>query len=122
TLPPSLIKAIFMYTAQPLAGSNTFEQGAGEINVEGAIRIARLVRRDLTSVTALGEPLLTASAPVEETTLGGEVFTWSRGIILNQTFASDSELIAKYHKVYEQGLILGVGVVEDSPSDSIDAT
>ncbi|HEY0003647.1 MAG TPA: S8 family serine peptidase, partial [Pyrinomonadaceae bacterium] len=42
SLTPNLIKAILMYTAQPLAGFNMFEQGAGQINIEGAVRLARL--------------------------------------------------------------------------------
>ena len=32
-LTPNMVKALLMYTAQPLAGFNTFEQGAGQLNV-----------------------------------------------------------------------------------------
>ena len=39
-LTPGLVKAILMYTAQPIQNSNTFEQGAGRLNVEGAVEIA----------------------------------------------------------------------------------
>src|SRR5262249_30186504 len=39
-LTPGLVKAILMYTASPLRGFNTYEQGAGEVNAEGAVRIA----------------------------------------------------------------------------------
>src|SRR5262249_62131426 len=39
-LTPSLVKAILMYTAQPIPGVNTLEQGAGRLNVEGAVRVA----------------------------------------------------------------------------------
>src|SRR5262249_21996929 len=45
-LTPNLVKALLTYTAQPLAGANTFEQGMGEINIEGAAKLARLVRSD----------------------------------------------------------------------------
>src|SRR4030095_12337035 len=51
TLTPNLVKALLMYTAQPLAGYNTFEQGAGELNIAGAVQLAQLVRTDLTSTT-----------------------------------------------------------------------
>src|SRR6185295_16274968 len=37
TLTPNMVKAILMYTAQPLPGFNMFEQGAGELNLEGAV-------------------------------------------------------------------------------------
>src|SRR5207247_6936200 len=62
-LTPSLVKMILMYTAQPLAGANTLEQGAGEINVEGAIRLAQAIRTDLATSTPLGTPLLTGAEP-----------------------------------------------------------
>ncbi len=39
TLTPNMVKAILMYTAQPLAGFNMLEQGAGEINIDGAVRL-----------------------------------------------------------------------------------
>ncbi|HMF55691.1 MAG TPA: S8 family peptidase, partial [Pyrinomonadaceae bacterium] len=38
TLTPNMVKVILGYTAQPLAGFNQLEQGAGEINLEGAVR------------------------------------------------------------------------------------
>ena len=44
TLTPNLIKMILQYTAQPISGVNSFEQGTGELNIEGAIRLAKLVR------------------------------------------------------------------------------
>ena len=58
SLSPNLIKTVLMYTAQQLPNFNTLEQGAGQLNVDGAVRLAKLVRSNLTSTTALGEPLL----------------------------------------------------------------
>lgn len=46
-LTPNMVKAALQYTAQPLANANTFEQGAGQINLVGAMQIARLMRRDM---------------------------------------------------------------------------
>jgi subtilisin family serine protease len=62
-LTPNMVKMILMYTAQPLAKFNMFEQGAGELNIEGAIRLGRLVRTDLSPTTTVGSPLLTSAAP-----------------------------------------------------------
>jgi serine protease AprX len=119
TLTPSLVKAILMYTAQPLPNWNILEQGAGEINVEGALRLAKLVRPNLTSFTQLGEPLLTSSAPAQATNLNGETFSWSRGIILNHTYATGPNLVTKYQTVYANGSLLGDAVIENSSSQSI---
>ena len=38
-LTPPLVKAILMYSAQPLRNADMFEQGAGELNVDGAVRL-----------------------------------------------------------------------------------
>src|SRR6185503_3172701 len=69
-LTPNLVKMMLMYTAPPLDVYNMLEQGAGQLNIEGAIRLAKLVRTDLTTTTPLGDPLLTvATPPVPQTTI-----------------------------------------------------
>ncbi|HYY94703.1 MAG TPA: S8 family peptidase, partial [Pyrinomonadaceae bacterium] len=106
-LTPNLIKMILMYTAQPLAGFNMLEQGAGEVNVEGAVRVAKLVRTDLTSATPLGAPLLTTPlAPVPQTTIAGYTFNWSQGLVLKYGFVSGTELITAYQKIYGLGVLI----------------
>jgi serine protease AprX len=47
SLTPNLVKMLLMYTAQPLAGFNTLDQGAGQLNVAGAVSLAKIVRTDL---------------------------------------------------------------------------
>ena len=77
-LTPNMVKAILAYTAQPLAGFNTFEQGAGEVNIEDAVRLAKLFRTDLTNSTPVGAPLLTnTTLPTACTTIAGNTFNWS---------------------------------------------
>src|SRR5215210_2389272 len=71
-LTPNMIKAILMYTAQPLAGFNMLEQGAGQLNVEGAVRLAKLVRTDLTNQTPAGAPMLMSATPEPRTTIAGQ--------------------------------------------------
>ncbi|HEX7316183.1 MAG TPA: S8 family serine peptidase [Pyrinomonadaceae bacterium] len=105
-LTPNMVKMILMYTAQPLAHFNTLEQGAGQLNVEGAVRLARLVRTDLNSQTALGAPLLSGAAPTPATTVAGHTFPWAQGIVLNYGYATGSDLITKYQKVYGLGIVM----------------
>jgi subtilisin family serine protease len=121
-LTPGLVKAILMYTAQSLAGANMLEQGAGQINVEGAIRLARAVRTDLSASTPLGAPMLDGRMPVQETFVTGQTFEWSRGIILAHCYATSDDLIAKYQKIYGQGFVLSDGIVETSTTQSVDLT
>ena len=91
---------ILMYTAQQLGGFNTFEQGAGAVNIEGAVRLARLVRMDLAGAS-LGDPLLTtATVPLPRTTIAEHTFSWSQGIILNWQIATGKSLISHYQDIY----------------------
>ncbi|MGB8508065.1 MAG: S8 family serine peptidase [Pyrinomonadaceae bacterium] len=111
-LTPNMVKMILMYTAQPLRGNNTLEQGAGELNLVGAVKLAKLVRTDLVSTTAVGASLLTtATLPTPQSTIAGQTFTWAQGIILDHTFATGSNIIGKYQKVYGQGVTLSEGVM-----------
>jgi len=121
-LTPGLVKAILMYTAQSLTGANMLEQGAGQINVEGAIRLARAVRTDLSTSTTLGAPMLDGPTPTQETFVTGQTFAWSRGIILGHCYATSDDLIAKYQRIYGQGFVLSDGVVETSTTQSVDLT
>ncbi|MCA1634500.1 MAG: S8 family serine peptidase [Acidobacteria bacterium] len=115
-LTPSLVKMILMYTAQPLAGFNNLEQGSGELNLEGAMRLAKLIRTDLSASTPVGDPLLcqTCAAPAPQTTLAGQTFYWGQGIIMDQSFATGANLILKYQAVYAQGVMLCDGTIESS--------
>src|SRR5256714_5070948 len=111
-LTPNMVKMILEYTAQPLRGYNQLEQGAGEVNVEGAVRLARLVRTDLSSSTPPGEPLLTtATLPEPYSTINGYTFTWSQGLIVDRTYATGTELISLYQKVYDSGVLVSHGVL-----------
>jgi serine protease AprX len=111
-LTPNLVKAVLSLTAQPLAGFNHLEQGAGEVNVEGAVRLAKLVRTDLSNATPLGAPLLTSQAPATQSQIAGGSFAWSQGLVLNHTYATGAELFTLYQRVYGTGALLGDGVTE----------
>jgi serine protease AprX len=111
TLTPNLVKALLMYTAQPLAGFNYFEQGMGGLNVDGAVRLARLVRTDISSSTTLGAPLLVSSPPEPRTTIAFHTFTWSRGMLFNYSYATGPNLVTRYQKVYGLGRLFGEGVI-----------
>ena len=85
SLTPNLVKAILMYTAQPLYGFNTFEQGAGLLNIDGALRIAKIVKNPVTNLSN-GAAMLTASLPSQQSTIAGNTFQWGQGVITDYTF------------------------------------
>jgi len=112
SLTPSLVKAILMYTAQPLTGYNLFEQGAGQLNIEGAVRLAKLVRTNLNAQTPLGSALLTTSTPpVPQTTIASTTFNWSQGIIGDYSYISGLDLITKYQLIFAQGHLLSNAIL-----------
>jgi subtilisin family serine protease len=123
SLTPNMVKALLMYTAQQLAGFNMLEQGAGQLNVEGAVRVAKLVRTDHSSSTPVGAPFLTTNAvPNPQTTIANQTFTWSQGLILNYTYVTGSNLITKYQRIYDLGMVMGDGLVVGASSLSINGT
>lgn len=119
-LTPNLVKAILMYSAQPLNGYSTVEQGAGELNVEGAIRITNLVKSTLP--TTNGTSLLTNALPTSQTsTIGGETVYWGKGVITNFGFLSGNDLMNKWQGMYASGTLMsdstpfsGSGIVKSS--------
>ncbi|HEY0385014.1 MAG TPA: S8 family serine peptidase, partial [Pyrinomonadaceae bacterium] len=118
-LTPNMVKMILMYTAQPLAGFNQLEQGAGELNIEGAVRLAKLLR-DPAPTAQTGDPLLSGGAlPVPATTIAGQTFNWSQGLILNHAAATGTEFISSFQKIYATGMVLGDGILEDDASQSV---
>ena len=69
TLTPNLVKSLMMYSAQQLANYNTFEQGAGELNIDGAVRLAKLVRTTSTAQPSSALHCLTSAPPAPQTTI-----------------------------------------------------
>lgn len=112
-LTPNLLKAALEFTAQPVDGFNNFEQGAGQLNVEGAVRLAGLVRQDLAWLS-VGDPLLDGPAPAGITTIAGETFSWGAGIIQRWNFISGSDLFLFYQGIYGSAVTLSEGVTLSS--------
>ena len=84
-LTPTMVKMLLQYTAQPLNGVNMFEQGAGQLNVDGAVRLARTYKfdNDFNNV-AQGSSLLQSnqSMPSATSSIAGTTFAWAAGSFL----------------------------------------
>ena len=117
-LTPNMVKMLLMYTAQPLAGFSTLDQGAGELNIAGAVTLAKLVRNPLFGFSP-GSSLLSKSAPSPQTSISGRSFSWAQGLILNRTTISGKDLINKYQVSYGKGYLLGDGIVETDSTQSM---
>ncbi len=105
SLTPNLVKAILMYSAQPLLNVNTVEQGAGELNVDGAVRLAKLVKTTLP--TTNGTAMLTAALPSNQySTIGGQRAYWGKGVITNFGFIYGNDLMNKWQGMYASGVLV----------------
>ncbi|MBV8210527.1 MAG: S8 family serine peptidase [Burkholderiaceae bacterium] len=112
-LTPPLIKAILQYTAQPLAGNFLIEQGAGELNIEGAVRLAKALRTDIGPAIAAGtihagDNLLAPgkAIPTPSTTINGETFQWGRIVTAGGSHLfSGSTLFTQYQPIYDPGIV-----------------
>jgi len=92
-----------------------FDQGTGEINILGAVKLATLVRRNLTASTPVGAPMLTTDTPpAPRSTIADYTFTWAQGILLDHTYATGVSLITNYQKVYGDGFLLSDGISEQN--------
>jgi serine protease AprX len=72
------VKAVIQYTAQRLAGFDIMSQGAGELNVPGAVRLAKLINPAAPLNTTW---LRTDEAPTRADMLFNEVVYWGRATI-----------------------------------------
>ena len=86
-LAPPMVRAILQYTAQALPNASLAQQGAGTLNVEGAVRLAAALRNDMTArlqgggSIAAGESLFWSSGqalPNPVSTINGQTIPWSR--------------------------------------------
>ena len=119
SLTPNMVKMILMYTSQPLSGFNMLEQGSGQLNVDGAVRLAQRVRTDISTRTKVGDPLLSTTAPAAQSTVAGYTFPWAQGMTVNHGFVTGSALASKYQLVYAKGRLLGDAVSETSDAQSL---
>ena len=106
-LTPPLIKAILQYSAQPLAGYSLVDQGAGLLNVDGAVRLAAALRTDIATAISggtinPGDKLLAATMPAETSTVDGESFAWGRVVFTggNQVVSGDA-LFTAYQPIWD---------------------
>ncbi|MBV8209587.1 MAG: S8 family serine peptidase [Burkholderiaceae bacterium] len=106
-LTPPLIKTILQYTAQPIPGYNLLEQGAGLLNIDGAMMLTRLIRNDLSTAIAAGtinpgDNMMTDSMPSKSSTINNATFNWSRiAFFGGDHIFSGSSLFTKYQPIYD---------------------
>ena len=122
-LTPSMIKMILQYTAQPINGANMFEQGAGQMNIEGAVRLAKTYRSDLDfSLSATSGMSLLASGttfPTASSTLNGANCNWAQGILTDHGYIKGQTLASIFHNVYRKDSWFEKGITHNTSGNFI---
>lgn len=117
-LTPNMVKMILEYTAQPLSGYNMFEQGAGQLNLEGAVRLAKSYKANINFnlLGISGMSLLEAgnSFPTPQSTINGVTFSWAQGILTDHAYLKGQGLADTFHNVYKNNLWFENGVAHNS--------
>jgi subtilisin family serine protease len=116
SLTPNMVKAILMYSAQRVDGADLFEQGAGQVNVAGAVRLAAAMRKDANLVRTGSRLIPYGSMPVAETTISDETFAWSQGLIWGFGWLYGSTTLTTQQDAFAQGLIWNFHAYGDSLS------
>jgi subtilisin family serine protease len=113
-LTPPLVKAILQYSAQPLAGQSLVDQGAGQLNLQGAVQIARSLRTDISTALRngtlkVGSTSLLASGrsfpTVRSNSIGGTTVNWSRIVTVGgNRIATGDLLLTRWQPVWDPRL------------------
>jgi subtilisin family serine protease len=107
-LNPNLVKSILMYSAQIMEGPDLFEQGAGMLNVEGAVRLAKSLNRYAYALPA-GSTLAALGLPTAQSVIAGETCAWSQSLIWGRGMLSGEAILTTKQEAYSQTLIWGIG-------------
>jgi subtilisin family serine protease len=112
---PGMAKAILMYTAQPVQGANTLEQGTGLINIKGATEVVSLLKSNATSLSN-GSSMLTGTLTNQFGNgqcswihYSNVCYPWGKGVITNYGFLYGDNLMKLKQGIYNNGVIMGDG-------------
>jgi serine protease AprX len=108
SLTPNQVKAILMYSAQMMDGPDLFEQGAGMLNVDGAVRLAKGMSRYASSLPP-GATLMSAGLPNPQSLIAGETCLWGQSLIWGGGMLRGDAALTTQQLAYAQSLIWGIG-------------
>ncbi|UCF66267.1 MAG: S8 family peptidase [Acidobacteriota bacterium] len=117
SLDPSSVKALLVYTAQPLDGATVFEQGAGLLNAAGAVRMAHALRRAPLTSAVPGDVLLAREEmPAAHSKIGGGHVPWAAGHVSlpepdGEPRRAGGVLLADDLLISEDGVLYSEGIV-----------
>jgi serine protease AprX len=119
-LTPPMVKAVLQYTAQPMPNANLLQQGAGQLNIAGALTLVKTMRTDVASSIAAGRMSsgTTLQTPTMRLTttrssnFSGESLAWSRMVFVGgNRIVSGDALFTKFQPFYDPKITWAKSVV-----------
>jgi hypothetical protein len=112
-LTPNTVKAVLEFTAIPMKDDNgaTYDpltQGAGEIEITGAVAYARAI----DTHAPVGSSWLSTSI-TPSTMIGGTTYAWSQSIFWGNRRVAGATLLSEQRPAWALGIVWGEGIGED---------
>jgi serine protease AprX len=92
TLTAHTVKAILQFTSQRMSSFDVMTQGAGQINVAGAVRLAKMIYADATPGKRW---LRSGRKPIGADLLSGENVFWGRAIVWGKNIVATNQLYVR---------------------------
>jgi subtilisin family serine protease len=99
------VKGILQFTSQRLRSIDVMSQGAGEINVAGAVRFAKMVYANQTYDKRW---VKSARKPVAADLLFGETAFWGRAIIWGQDVKASTNALYVRSQLWDDNIVWGM--------------
>ena len=109
-LTPNTVKAILEYSSIPVLDDlgqryDALSQGAGQLEVTGAVALARAVNPQMP----VGSPWLSTNI-IPSTTIGKSVYTWSQSIIYGNRRLAGPTLLSEQRPAWAANIVWGEGL------------
>ena len=103
-LTANTVKGILQFTSQRLRGLDVMTQGAGEINVAGAVRFAKMVYANQTPNKRW---MRSSRKPIAADLLFGETAYWGRAIVYGQQVKAGSNALYVRAEFWNDNIVWG---------------
>jgi len=109
-LTPNAVKAVLEFSSIPVLDDlgerfDALSQGTGQIQVAGAVALARVINTD----APLGSPWLSSSV-TPSTVIGSQSYAWSQSMIWGNRRVAGKNLLAEQRPAWGLGIVWGEGL------------
>jgi serine protease AprX len=105
TLTSHTVKGIVQFTAQRLPNLDVMTQGAGEVNVAGAVRFAKMVR---TNQTDGKRWVIGNRKPIGADLLFGETVYWGRALLMRDVVKANTNAMFVKSALWDDNIVWGM--------------